>query len=107
VLRRPRFDDFREGKMTGPVISLLSTLQDEGRCSDVDRVLSGLASHNTGAGSWGWLLELMHQHDVAGKLRKEISGRASRLAESAIGPLGSSPSANLAQLIELIAAPVC
>jgi len=107
VLRRPRFDDFREGKMTGPVISLLSALQDEGRGRDIDLVLAGLTGHDPAARDWGWLLGLMHEHDVAGKLRKDISERASRLAEPTIGPGRSSRAGNFAQLVELIVAPAC
>jgi geranylgeranyl diphosphate synthase type I len=106
MLRRPRFDDFREGKMTGPVISLLSALEDGAREKDIDLVLAGLAGGNPVARDWGWLLELMQEHDIAGKLQKGISQRASRLSEPGIGSHHSSRAGNFAQLVELIVAPV-
>jgi octaprenyl-diphosphate synthase len=107
VLRRPRFDDFREGKMTGPVICLLSALQDDGCRKNMDLVLAVLSGRDAAASDWGWLLELMHDHNVARKLRKEISERASRLAEPVIGPGRGSYTGNFAQLVELIATPAC
>jgi geranylgeranyl pyrophosphate synthase len=107
VLRRPRFNDFREGKMTGPVISLLSALRDEDREKDIELVLAGLTGRAPSARSWEWLLELMDEHDVAGRLRQGIAERASRLAKPEIGPGRDSGAGNLAQLVELIAAPAC
>lgn len=107
VLRRPRFDDFREGKMTGPVICLLSALDDEGRGKDVDLVLARLTDRNPAAIGWDWLLELMDDYDVAGQLRKQMSECAARLAEPTVQPGRSSCSGNFAQLVELIVAPAC
>lgn len=107
VLRRPKFDDFREGKMTGPVICLLSALEDEGRRTDVDLVLDGLAGCAPAADGWKWLLDLMNEHDVADRLRQEISERASRLAEPPVHAAHGGCAGNFAQLVELIAAPAC
>ena len=106
ILRRPRFDDFREGKMTGPLICLLSELRDQGRQHDMDRVARALAGDHPAGRDWDWLLELMRQHDVDGKLRKEISERATELAEPAIDVRSSDP-ASFAELVELIVAPAC
>jgi geranylgeranyl pyrophosphate synthase len=105
VLRRPQFEDFREGKMTGPVISLLSALEDRDRQEDITLVLARLKGREPAARDWEWLLELMREHDVAGKLRKDISDRASRLAEPAIPPARSSSVGDFAQLVQLIVAP--
>jgi geranylgeranyl pyrophosphate synthase len=106
VLRRPKFDDFREGKMTAPVICLLGSLQDEVREKDVELVLAELTDGNPAPDS-ACLLDLMAKHDVAGKLRKQISGRASRLADPAIRSGRRSCAAGFGQLVELIVAPVC
>lgn len=107
VLRRPRFDDFREGKITAPVISLLSALRDQGREKDVDLVLARLADRHPAASDWEWLLRLMREQNVADMLRKQISERAAHLAEPVIGPGRRGDAGNFAQLIELITAPAC
>lgn len=104
ALRRPRFDDFREGKITAPVIGLFFALRDQGREKDVNLVLAGLADRDPAASDWEWLLDLMREHNVADTLRKQISERAAHLAEPAVGP---GPSSNFAQLVELITAPAC
>jgi geranylgeranyl pyrophosphate synthase len=106
ILRRPRFDDFREGKMTGPVICLLSELRNQRHPQDMDLVMRGLAGRSPAVRDWEWLLELMQQHDVAGKLRKEISERAARLADPAIDA-GRSGQGGFTELVELIVAPAC
>lgn len=106
VLRRPKFDDFREGRMTAPVISLLGSLEEEAREKDAERVLAGLADGDPARG-WDWLLDLMREHDVAGKMRKQISGRASSLADPAIRSGRRSCAAAFGQLVELIVAPAC
>lgn len=107
ALGRPQFEDFREGKMTAPVICLLSALQEEGREEEAALVLAGLAGHRPPAGGWGWLLELMCEHDVARQLRKDISERASHLAEPAVGSGHGGRAGSFAGLVELIVAPVC
>lgn len=106
ILRRPRFDDFREGKMTGPVICLLSELRNQGLPQDMDLVMRGLGGSSPAVRDWEWLLGLMQQHDVAGKLRKEISERAARLADPAIDAGRRGP-ASFTELVELIVAPAC
>lgn len=106
VLRRPKFDDFREGKMTSPIICLLATLEDKARDKDVELVLAALADGDS-AGGWSWLLDLMDEHDVVGKLRKEISQRASCLADPAIRSDCNSRAADFGQIVELIVAPAC
>lgn len=105
MLRRPKFDDFREGKMTAPVICLLAALEQQGRAKDADMVLDSLAGGG-GAQGWTWLLDLMDEHDIGGRLRQEISERAGRLADPAVGP-GCGGTAPFAQLLDLIVAPAC
>lgn len=105
VLRRPQFEDFREGKMTAPVICLLSALQDQGHEQEAALVLAGLSGHGPPAEGWGWLLALMGEHDVAGRLRKDICERASYLAEPALGSGPGRRADCFAGLAELILAP--
>jgi geranylgeranyl pyrophosphate synthase len=106
ALRRPRFDDFREGKLSAPVICLLAALEERGRENDVERVLTRLAKKDRDQG-WKWLLDLMHEHDVAGTLGKKISEGASRLADPAIRPDGGRGTGGFGQLVERVAAPAC
>ena len=104
VLHRPQFEDFREGKMTAPVIRLLSALHDDGHEEEEAHVLAGLAGRDPQAGGWGWLLELMRVHDIAGRMIKEISERASFLAESAVFSGHGASAGCLAGLVKFIAA---
>jgi geranylgeranyl pyrophosphate synthase len=105
VLHRPQFEDFREGKMTAPVIRLLFALRDDGHQDEEALVLTGLAGRDPPAGGWGWLLELMRVHDIGGQMRKEISERASCLAESAVASGHDASAGCLAGLVKFIVAP--
>jgi geranylgeranyl pyrophosphate synthase len=100
---RPKFDDFREGKMTAPVIRLLAALERQSRNKDADLVVAGLAGRGQAQG-WTWLLDLMDEHDIGGRLRQEISQRAARLADPAIRPgCGGPPPFD--QLLDFIVMP--
>jgi len=106
VAGRPAHEDFREGKMTGPVIRVLSALQEAGRRKDVDLVLGRLADRGSAAAGWGWLLALMHEHGVADQLRQELSDRAAELGRPSFGPADRGCADSLQQLVDLIVAPV-
>jgi geranylgeranyl pyrophosphate synthase len=106
ILRRPPYEDFREGKMTLPVLALLSALAQAGETESMGLVLSRLAARSRAAADWGWLLALMSEFAVAEQLRRELAGRASELASPSFGPAHGGSAESLGQLVSLIAAPV-
>src|SRR4029077_15150134 len=106
ILRRPPYEDFREGKMTLPVLALLSALAQAGEKESMGLVLSRLAARSPAAADWGWLLALMSEFAVAEQLRRELAGRASELASPSFGPAYGGSAESLGQLVSLIAAPV-
>src|SRR5258708_36317893 len=54
VMRRPLFNDFREGKGTYPVIQLLDQLSLQRKRDTVNHILQRLAKRNAHEGHWQW-----------------------------------------------------
>ena len=105
ALRRPAHEDFREGKMTGPLIYLLSSLEDGGRERDIELILRRLADREAAADGWEWLLTLMDEHGVADRLRRELSDAADRLRRPSFGLVTCGSADALDQLVDMILAP--
>jgi geranylgeranyl pyrophosphate synthase len=105
ILRRPVHEDFREGKMTGPVIRLLARLEEVGRKDDMSLVLSRLADRNSVATDWRWLIELMHEYDVARDLRSELSYRAEHLRLPSFAAVSGRSTNSLREIVDMIVTP--
>lgn len=88
VLLRPSFEDFRAGKLSGPVVHLLHALHAAGRDSDADTVLDRLAGRSR-PDSWDWLLALLREHNVEAAMGGDLSSRAAVLAATGIDDLVS------------------
>jgi geranylgeranyl pyrophosphate synthase len=99
ALGRPAHEDFREGKMTGPVICLLSALDKAGHEDEMKQVLSRLSDRESDAGDWGWILELMREHGVQDRLRDELHHRATDLDRVSFGSDNSAANDGLRQLV--------
>ena len=74
-LQRPKYEDFRGRKMSGPVILLLRTLTSAGCQADADRVGAVFAGGGTGQ-SWDWLVDMMHARGIGGLLREQLASQA-------------------------------
>jgi len=108
TLGRPAHEDFREGKMTGPLICLLSALDEAGRDEEVKHVLSRLSDREPDVGDdWDWILILMQEHGVRDRLRSELHHRVADLERASFGSRGHGDGDGLRQLTGLIMAAVC
>jgi geranylgeranyl pyrophosphate synthase len=86
VLRRPAYEDFRAGKMSGPVVHLLQALHAAGREPETASVLGRLADRSPAEG-WEWLLSLLREHEVEAAMKRELAERAGALAATGIDDL--------------------
>lgn len=73
-------EDFRAGKLSGPVVFLLRALHAAGRERAADSVLRRLADGDAAQGDIGWLLALMRTCSVEETMRRELVARAAVLA---------------------------
>jgi len=105
-LGRPAHEDFREGKMTGPVISLMSALDEAGREDEMKQVLSRLSDREPGSGDWGWILELMREYGVQDRLQDELHHRAGDLDRASFALTDHAADDGLRQLVSSIMAAV-
>lgn len=80
---RPLNDDFREGKLTAPVIYLLNDLSSDGKSNLVSDVLEQLSRREAKQFEWGWLTELMIKHKIDQQLQTEFSQRIAALRAQA------------------------
>lgn len=79
VLRRPRFEDFRGGKLTAPLLCLLDALSVAGRTGDAELVTRRLAERT--ATGRDWLLGLLDRYAVADTVRADLSRQAAQLCQ--------------------------
>lgn len=88
TMRRPLFNDFREGKVTYPVIALLDRLSAASDDTMVARMLESLAERNALRQDWRWLVQLMNEHDVPGGLLLVFARKAQHARQNiaALGP---------------------
>ena len=103
-LRKPPHEDFREGKMTEPLIRLLCALQKAGHSATADLVLRQLGHGESATDGWGWLLDLMREHDVQSELRHDLAERATTLASPPFGARAAG-SSSLRLLVDQIVEP--
>ena len=106
ALGRPAHEDFREGKMTSPLICLLSALDQAGRQGEVKQVLSALCDRVSDAGDWDWILEMMYEHGVQGRLRDDLYRRAADLDRPSFGSDDGRAEDGLRHLVASIMAAV-
>ena len=105
-LGRPAHEDFREGKMTSPVISLLCALDEAGREDEMKQVLSRLSDREPDSGDWGWILELMREYGVQDRLQDELHHRAGDLDRASFALTDHAADDGLRQLVSSIMAAV-
>jgi geranylgeranyl pyrophosphate synthase len=89
IMRRPLFNDFREGKLAYPVIILLDKLAASSNNDTLLRVLESLARRDAQRTDWQWMVQLMDEFDVRGDLRRRFDQRA-RQFKSQVASLGSN-----------------
>jgi len=85
----PSYEDFRAGRLGGPVVHLLRTLHATGRDRAAESVVRRLADGTRSVDDFGWLLALMRACNVEETMRAELSARASPLATSGLDDLVS------------------
>jgi geranylgeranyl pyrophosphate synthase len=83
------YEDFRAGRLSGPVVHLLRTLHATGRDRAAESVVRRLADEARTVGDVGWLLALMRACNVEEALRSELAARAAPLAGSGLEELVS------------------
>jgi octaprenyl-diphosphate synthase len=104
-MHRPKYEDFRGRKMSGPVILLLRTLMSAGCDEDATRVMAAF-TNRVALDDWDWLVELMHEHRVGESLRGQCLGQAEALYEQ-IAEIGADgDQAGLRAILDLIIAPL-
>lgn len=104
-LGRAVFGEFQAGKMTGPVIRLLTALDATGHDDDARQVLRLLAGQPVTGGA-DWLLALMREHAVGESMRRDLTARADALHAEAAS-FGTPPGGPaVRQVVALVAAPV-
>jgi geranylgeranyl pyrophosphate synthase len=103
ALRRPRFEDFRGGKLTGPLICLLDALGAAGRTGDAELVTRRLAERT--ANGRDWLLDLMDRYAVAEAVRADLSRQAVELCRLLPDNPPRGRTAAVADLIDTVLAP--
>jgi geranylgeranyl pyrophosphate synthase len=79
TMRRPLFNDFREGKVTFPVIYLLTQLSAEGREDKVKNILQCLAERDAQNVNWQWLVDLMLEYGIDYHLRNQFQEQVDQL----------------------------
>lgn len=97
ALLRPKFEDLRAGKLSGPVVYLLRALHPAGQ-----EVVRRLAHRTSG---WEWLLTLLRESGIDRAMRDEVLAIADRLSAysvdgSVVQPVG------VRDLVDLMVAPV-
>ena len=105
IMRRPLFNDFREGKLTHPVIVFLDKLSATSNNPLSSKVLESLAERNAYQMDWQWLVQLLEEFNVREDLRRIFQLRATRLKSQIVG-LGSNAQARdyLHSFVDLILA---
>jgi geranylgeranyl pyrophosphate synthase len=100
VLGRPRFEDFRGGKLNGPMLRLLDSLTAAGDSDLINRIQDRLGER--GAASWDWLLDLMDRHGIAGAVRDVLSRQAADLYEGLAAMFPDGHTTAVADLIDVV-----
>lgn len=104
ALRRPRFEDFRGGKLSGPLISLLDSLAAAGRSGEVALINSRLADGD--ASTVPWLLDLMGRYAVGDAVRSDLSRQARHLRRRFADEFPDGRTASVERLIDVVMAQV-
>ncbi len=89
TMRRPLFNDFREGKITLPVICLLTQLSADGKAKMTQDILQRLRERDMQNMNWQWLVDLMLESKIDCYLRKQFQEKVSELT-SAIELIGGN-----------------
>jgi octaprenyl-diphosphate synthase len=93
---RPESEDLREGKPSWPVLALHRELVSQGEDDDASRLVNWLTEPDARSAGHGWILTLMHEHDLDNALRANLLARAAELASDVGGPFrGSGDSTGL------------
>jgi geranylgeranyl pyrophosphate synthase len=104
VLRRERFEDFRGGKLSAPVVFLLRALHQAGRGDEAEGVRRRLAGDAVRTADWSWLLALMREYAVADSLRAEVDALVGELGAHVVGRVRVLDT-DVRDLVDLIVAP--
>lgn len=73
TLGRPLYDDFREGKLTEPVIHLLNYLHSDADFEAITRILNALNMRDKQETNWIWLVDMMKQYNIPNILKAEFA----------------------------------
>jgi octaprenyl-diphosphate synthase len=102
-LRRPKYEDFRGRKMSGPVVELLRELRSGGRDADVEHVLAVFTGRVSEDG-WGWLVDLMCERRIGEIIRDQISERTSMLAKEIADLFPDGDQSGLLAILDVLTA---
>lgn len=102
-LRRPRYEDFRGRKMSGPVVALLHALSSAGRDEDAERVINVFTT-KVPVDDWDWLIAMMDEHRVGEIIRSQFSERAETLAKEMADLFPGGDQDGLQAILELMTA---
>lgn len=104
-LQRPKYQDFRDRKMTGPVIVLLRALTSAGSHDDAERVAAAFSA-GAQVPDWDWLAEMMGAHGVGEQMRGQFADQAksieTQMSELSAGGDGSG----LGMVLDLVVTPL-
>lgn len=104
-LLRPGHEDFRQGKMSGPVVFLLDQIRSRSGQRQADLVSERLASQPQPR-DWEWLVGLLEEHRVQESLRHSCLARAEALSRELTGISPAGHPAGLLGLLDAIVAPL-
>jgi geranylgeranyl pyrophosphate synthase len=82
IMRRPLYNDFREGKVTYPVICLFNQLASNQRADEGNYVSKRLAERNLHETNWQWLVDLMLECDVRQIVQQRLRAQVAELLVS-------------------------
>jgi len=107
LMRRPLYNDFREGKITYPVLCLLDQLTKQAPSGRADVVLQRLAKRDALEVNWQWLVDLMLEFRVDQLLQAQLIEKVRQLTLS-IQQVGRNATVrdDLSAFLDLIMTPV-
>ena len=104
-LQRPKYEDFRGRKMSGPVILLLHVLTSAGCQADAERI-SAVFAGDEAEPSWDWLVDMMSAHGIGGLLREQLASQAMSIETQMKALRADGDMASVRMILDLMMAPL-
>jgi len=104
-LQRPRYEDFRGRKLSGPVLLLLHTLTSADCHKDAERIWTVFAG-SAAMGDWNWLVALMDEHGIRELLGERLRHQVAAIHAQIDGLCTDGDPSGLRAIADLMAAPL-